>query len=124
MGIKEFISMTSYGSDPFKREDWKKQFRYSKDFPLLEKHISTGEILIITGVGYVVSWNEPHDCGCEYCEHENEERERFFTKKEDALKYSEELETSYEDNQDIEILSDRFYIKAVKQNNNIGGLFQ
>lgn len=97
---------------------------YKKNYPdrmaMITEH--PDKIKVITGTGFEVSWVTPHDCGCDRCNHDEDEHEKFFYNKKEAEKYISDLESDC-DNDEIEISDGIFFIKAVKQQPVKGGLF-
>ena len=121
MTIDNFTSITETSLNPI--TEFSKLFlsTHSNEREIINNH--RNEIAIFHGKGFNVKWFEGHSCDCEYCDYEGETKTKFFVKKEESAKYAKDLETDWS-NDDIEIIENIFYVRAVKQNNHIeGGLF-
>lgn len=118
--IESFISATAYRITPISESEWKEEFKLASYFKVLEEHIPTGKIKVVTGKCFCVSWMKPHECDCELCE-KMEPDDRFFTDKSEAEEFMKQVESD-SDNDDIDI-DDYYFIKVVKQLPPDGGLF-
>lgn len=74
---------------------------------------------IFTGVGVMATIIVPHDCDCEYCEHEYDERKLFFSSKEEMRR---KLKQDYDD-PTISSVAECFFARLVKQEYADCGLF-
>jgi hypothetical protein len=117
----DFDSMISFSEFSYKEElkffseDYQK--RHPDRIKLIEDN--KDKIAVFSGSGFEVLWTEPHDCGCEYCYHE-QQGSKFFENKEDAEKYVRKIE-KYDEFDDIELIDGIFFVKAVKQNVDLKG---
>ena len=120
MTIDNFTSITETSLNPI--TEFSKLFlsTHSNEREIINNH--RNEIAIFHGKGFNVKWFEGHSCDCEYCDYEGETKTKFFVKKEEAIEFKKVLEKVGDE--DIEIIENIFYVRAVKQNNHIeGGLF-
>lgn len=99
--------------------DWYKK-RHPKHIELLKDN----EFIVVTGEAWRITVEIPHDCNCEYCE-EKEEYIKDVEKESEIEKQIESLMFEYDIDDEDEFEVDKiFYVKAVRQNHDIGGLFK
>ncbi len=125
MEIKDFISATEYDrSKPILEFSDFYIKSHASDILIIREGVKNGTIALITGKGFSVEYETPHDCDCQHCE-KTTDHIKFFLNKEDAEKFLEKIQKKYDpDYWDSEIDDNVYFIKAVKQNyENLGELF-
>jgi len=71
---------------------------------------------ILTGQGFLLTYEIPHECDCDLCEVESETIERCFTDEKIMNDFIEYCEKQYEYGFDIISQKETYYAKIVEQN--------
>ena len=104
--MTDFISCAEYSRYPI--------FQFSRitvrQYEEIQTGVKSGELALITGKAWRVSYDEPHECDCEHCTREIDRNFMMFTAEDDARKF---ILRQKPINPLIE--EDWYYIKAVKQ---------
>lgn len=95
---------------------WLKEYK-KETYELIQEGIKSGEIAIIKGQGFDLEYEAGHECDCEFCEKESEDKVEFFTTMKELKERTEYLiKNDYSlIPDDFKISEGSYFIKAVKQ---------
>lgn len=98
--------------------DW-----FKKRNPEKMELLKGDDFIVTTGEAWRITIEIPHDCNCEYCDETEEYTEDIYNESEIEKKVEElmfEHDKATTDDYEVDKI---FYVKAVRQNKDIGGLF-
>ena len=99
---------------------------YSNDYNILQEPLKyftkfirgrfdPTKCVIITGKGFLLSYEIPHECDCDLCEVATEQESQVFTDEKSMTKFIKDLE--HEHGYDFDVLNTKevYYAKIVEQ---------